>query len=637
MDSGSKDDASELAEVFADYVADLLNSTTDGIGPLCEQHPERADELKRLYEDWVAGARAAGTLANRLQRSYGRVDPGVALEDAAGTSADSSEVLSRLAEHAPRSPRYQLVGEVGRGGMGAILKVWDKDLRRSLAMKVTLGKSGASEGDTPPVDPKVLSRFLEEAQITGQLDHPGIVPVHELGLDAGGRVFFTMKLVKGEDLETIFGKVARGEDGWTPPRALGVLTKVCEAMAYAHSKGVLHRDLKPANIMVGRFGEVLVMDWGLARVMGEDDRKDIRIDAEVLSSELRTDRRDQAAESPDSPLITMDGDVVGTPTYMSPEQAMGRVTEMGPPSDVYALGAMLYRLISGQTPYAPPGAKLNAYAVWQRVQEGPPRPLHELAPKANAELVAICEKAMAREPGERYGDMNELWADIESMREGGTVRAFRPGIGRRLVRYWKHNTRATQVGVGILAALSVLLLADTAGLVSVQDMLDTHRVFILVLLAGPVLAFVLCAGSIFVRGRPKALAIVGSIPGLLTIVSPFLGVGGNETNPREAASELITAGAHEEALALLRGVEDHPAYRARTAVLRAEALRSLDRPEQALQALDSRDPKTLSQMGFYERWELEGATLGLTARIQLDLGRPDEALETLRKIDLFGE
>jgi serine/threonine protein kinase len=143
----------------------------------------------------------------------------------------------------------------------------DEDLRRHLAMKVMLDEQEGAASR--------LSRFLEEAQVTGQLDHPGIVPVHELGIDARGRVFFTMKLVKGKTLEHVFEAVRHGDDGWSVTRALSVVLRVCEAMAFAHEKGVIHRDLKPANIMVGRFGETYVMDWGLARVLGKKDTKDI--------------------------------------------------------------------------------------------------------------------------------------------------------------------------------------------------------------------------------------------------------------------------------------------------------------------------------------------------------------------------
>jgi len=334
-------------------------------------------------------------LSERIRAQYGPgVDPKISLDaqdpDAA-PSDFSSEVLSRLASRG--AGRYRLKGEVARGGQGAVLRVWDDELHRNLAMKVTLGRlsgssppagapPGAAAGDaaaagagpageppTQPAAPRTVSRFLEEAQITGQLDHPGIVPVHELGLDSQGRVFFTMKLVKGEDLGKVFARVHAGEPGWSVTRVLSLLLRVCEAMAYAHSKRVIHRDLKPTNVMVGRYGEVYVMDWGLARVLDREDDKDVRVRPQAAPSvtEVQSERRQRAAADPDSPLVTMDGDIVGTPAYMSPEQACGRLDAMGPASDVYALGAMLYHLLAGRMPYVTPGAQVNNYAIWSRV------------------------------------------------------------------------------------------------------------------------------------------------------------------------------------------------------------------------------------------------------------------------------
>ena len=186
---------------------------------------------------------------------------------------------------------------------------------------------------------------------------------------------------------------------------LGLLIRVCECVSYAHSKRVIHRDLKPSNVMVGRYGEVYVVDWGLAHILGREDGRDIRVrppEGQPHTSEVHSDRRDRAGETPDTPLFTMDGDVVGTPAYMPPEQAAGRIAEMGPRSDVYALGAVLYHLLAGHMPYVPKGATVNNYAIWQRVQEGPPRPLREMAPAAPVELVAICDKAMRRLSEHRY-------------------------------------------------------------------------------------------------------------------------------------------------------------------------------------------------------------------------------------------
>jgi serine/threonine-protein kinase len=321
------------------------------------------------------------SLADRLAQQFGEgVDPSVTLERRETPTADTavSKLVGELSARSPKQSRYQIAGEIARGGMGVVLKVWDADLRRALAMKVVRDKSGdPNQGSIPAVDSKALGRFLEEAQVTGQLDHPGVVPVHELGVDAAGRVYFTMKLVKGKTLQEVFDEVTNGKGGWTQARVLGVILRVCEAMSYAHAKGVIHRDIKPSNIMVGRYGEVYVMDWGLAKILNRQEKRDIRIQDRPTQaiSEVRSYRSRPTAESTDSPLYTMDGDVVGTPAYMPPEQAKGDLAEMGPHSDVYAVGAMLYHLLTGHVPYVGAGVRANNYAVWRWVTEGPPTPL----------------------------------------------------------------------------------------------------------------------------------------------------------------------------------------------------------------------------------------------------------------------
>jgi WD40 repeat protein/serine/threonine protein kinase len=394
-----------------------------------------------------------------LRRRYGTgVDPGILLESEATTPTTTTahgERLEKLAAHAPVSSRYVVRREIARGGMGAILEVWDEDLRRNMAMKVVLGREDdPSQGSSPPVDSEKLSRFLEEAQITGQLDHPGIVPVHDLGIDASGRVYFTMPLIKGLDLKEVFELARTGEGGWTLPRALGVFVKICEAMAFAHSKGVVHRDLKPTNVMVGRFGEAYVMDWGLARVRGREDSHDLRPRVAKASSVsvVRTDRRDDLEADPNSPVITMDGDVVGTPAYMSPEQASGLREKIGPRSDVYCVGAMLYHLLGGQMPYVPPGEKVSPYTVLNAVRNGPPTPLRRIARHTPPELVAITEKAMAREQEERYADMRPLAEDLRAYLEGRVVSAFESGRLAR-IRKWVGRNKA----LAAASALSLLL------------------------------------------------------------------------------------------------------------------------------------------------------------------------------------
>ncbi len=391
------------------------------------------------------------------------LDPQAAPEPVGAAEGEFvSEVVRRLAGRSTHG-RYQLKGEIAKGGMGAVLRIWDEDLRRYLAMKVLPGKAVSSPSPGAPPDPRSLARFLEEAQVTGQLDHPGIVPVHELGVDSRGRVYFTMKLVKGRTLKEVFELAERGEEGWTKTGVLSVLLKVCEAMAYAHHKGVVHRDLKPGNIMVGRFGEVYVMDWGLAKVLGRTDHKDVRIAPhQALTVELVSERQERAGAAPDSPLMTMDGHVVGTPVYMSPEQALGKVAEIGPHSDVFSLGAMLYHLLTGQAPYMKPGMRLSNYAIWYRVQEGPPEPLHECASDVPAELAAIVEKAMAREPGERYHDTLALAEDLRAYLEHRVVKAYQRGAVAEL-RKWIERNRG--LAAAIAAAFLLLALGLTASLV----------------------------------------------------------------------------------------------------------------------------------------------------------------------------
>ncbi|HEV8113691.1 MAG TPA: bifunctional serine/threonine-protein kinase/formylglycine-generating enzyme family protein [Planctomycetota bacterium] len=426
----------DALEVFAAWLSGREQGDASTFADLLGRHPDLATDLEELH---ATRARLADA---------GEPDPS---KRSSPAFSSPSARIAELAARAGSFGRYEIEGEVARGGMGAILRVWDEDLRRHLAMKVVLGEADlAVRLGTRPENPRVLARFLEEAQVTSQLDHPGIVPVHELGLDSEGRVYFTMKLVEGRDLKRILGLVFEGREGWNETRALGVILKVCEAVAYAHKKGVIHRDLKPANVMVGSFGEVFVMDWGLARVLDRKDTHDIRIAPESATSPEST--------SSDSPVLTMDGDVVGTPVYMPPEQAGGEVEKLSPRSDVYSIGAMLYHLLARQMPYVPPGAVVPNRAVLVRVLTGPPRPLHELNPAVPAELAAICEKAMARDPGERYADTLALAEDLRAYLEHRVVGAYETGAVAELKK-WIGRNRA------LASALAGLVLSLVVGLV----------------------------------------------------------------------------------------------------------------------------------------------------------------------------
>jgi eukaryotic-like serine/threonine-protein kinase len=234
---------------------------------------------------------------------------------------------------------YQLLGEIARGGMGVILKGHDTDLGRDVAVKVLDGELAKR--------PEVVQRFVEEAQIGGQLQHPGIVPVYELGLMADERPYFTMKLIKGRTLAALLQQ--RKNPGDNRGRLLAIFESVCQTVAYAHSKGVLHRDLKPANVMVGAFGEVQVVDWGLAKVLrrgGVADEKRAK-ERVTIHTVIETVRSGPGSSGSDS----MVGSVMGTPAYMAPEQAQGEIEKLDERADVFSLGAILCELLTGQPPY----------------------------------------------------------------------------------------------------------------------------------------------------------------------------------------------------------------------------------------------------------------------------------------------
>lgn len=432
-------------KVFEKYLERLEAQEAESLDELIEHHPTLETELAGL-------AKAHEGLFAATRLSQGRL---LSAERADATTLPSLRLVNRL-EDRKRESRYELLGELGRGGMGAVLRVHDEDLNRNLAMKVALSKV-RQIGDAQGTDSNTLARFLEEAQITGQLDHPGIVPVHELGLDQEGRAYFTMQLVRGSELTQVIQDVHEDSSSWNMTRALGVLLRVCEAMSYAHAKGVIHRDLKPSNIMVGEFGETYVMDWGLARVLGCDDKHDIRIASETPSM-VQTARERERALDPDTPLVTMDGSVLGTPAYMPPEQARGELERIDRRSDVYSLGAVLYHLITGRAPYRE-DSRISAREILSRLLDGPPAAVSVLNPNAPAELAAICEKAMARNPEHRYPDTAAFRDDLRRFLERRPVGARSPSLTYVLsLAFERHRALAvTILTAGGLAAFGLVI------------------------------------------------------------------------------------------------------------------------------------------------------------------------------------
>lgn len=382
------------------------------------------------------------------------------------TSGSSSARIEKLVAHAPKKTRYAFHGELARGGMGAILQVWDEDLRRTLAMKVVLGQGEEDSVEetptgvaTPTIDPKTLHRFVEEAQVTGQLNHPGVVPVHELGIDPTGRVYFTMQLVRGRPFKDVIELAREGKEGWTQTRALEVVVRVCDTVAYSHSKDVIHRDIKPSNIMVGRYGEVYLMDWGVAKILDGQAPEETKHSPEASLSQVLTDRKDEIAEDPEALLVTADGGLVGTPCYMPPEQA-DHQSEVGPHSDIYSLGATLYTLLTGRMPYVPPNRTPSPHTVVHALLNGPPQPVTEIDSHNPPELVAICEKAMDRNPGRRYATAQEMAEDLRAFLENRVVRAYRTGAVAEFSKWVGRNR-------GMAAAIAAAILVALGGLTAV--------------------------------------------------------------------------------------------------------------------------------------------------------------------------
>ncbi len=367
-------------------------------------------------------------------------------DDDLSFAPQAATVHRALPEEFLRERKYEIGGLVAEGGMGAILRADEATTGRTVAMKVVLANP----------QPSALMRFIQEAQITSQLEHPNIVPLHELGVDEHDQVFYTMKLIEGITLRQVLETLAK-ENGRVPPKyslnqLLTIFQQVCDAIGFAHSRGVIHRDLKPENIMIGEFGEVLVMDWGLAKVLNDPASGE----ADVRTSE-------ETADSGDMDLSgsgTMAGSILGTPQYMSPEQARGDIHLLNERSDIYALGGILYQILAlrpsvdGETPEE----------IVEKVRTGALEPLQPSQAPAHwpipESLAAVALKALALDPADRYASVAKLQADVAAFQRGFATAAEQAGLGKKLsLLITRHKREAAILAAGIAVLLGIATFA----------------------------------------------------------------------------------------------------------------------------------------------------------------------------------
>jgi serine/threonine-protein kinase len=396
--------------------------------------PELLDEVRRQIA-------ALLTLEPMIEAARDGLPTG----DASPTGRREGPAGSLRADRSATSGlRYRPIRFHARGSLGEVFVARDEELNREVAFKQMQRRClGHAQS---------LRRFRLEAEITGRLEHPGIVPVYGFVQDADGTPSYAMRFIRGESLRDAIlqfhqaekpGRDA-GERSLALRKLLTQLIAVCNAVAYAHSRGILHRDIKPANIMLGPYGQTLLVDWGLAKPFSRDDKH--RINSEDTLAPV-TDHSEEGTQA---------GEALGTPAFMSPEQAAGRLAALGPTSDVYSLGATLYMLLTGNPPFKDEGDGKNELLA--KVRRGDFPPTRAVKPDVPVALDAICRKAMALAPSNRYATASELTADLEHWLADEPVAAYPEPLRVRLGR-WGRRHRPRFPILSSLNVLAVIALA----------------------------------------------------------------------------------------------------------------------------------------------------------------------------------
>ena len=393
----------KLVHIFSDWV----NSPGVSIRKKLEETPP---EENRALLDLLGSESVEDEPQNRsievLMDSVNRIKEQTRM--AVGTPTGQGDNTSDRLITDETPGKYMIQGELARGGAGRVLIALDRHIGREIAMKELLLDLRDKRDGKIRNDPQTVSlrnRFLREARVTGQLEHPSIVPVYEIGRHPDGIFYYTMRMVKGKTLNQAIKICNSLEDRL---ELLPHFYNICNAVAYAHSKGVINRDLKPSNVMIGEFGETVVLDWGLAKVKGQQD-----MGAEKLQTGLRLFLDADVGK-------TVVGYAIGTPSYMPPEQAEGKVDDIDETSDTYSLGAILYQLLTGDPPYS----GKTASEILRKVVDTDPQKATSVDRNIPPELAAIAHKAMSKKKKDRYSSVTELIDELNSFMSGGNVKVY---------------------------------------------------------------------------------------------------------------------------------------------------------------------------------------------------------------------
>ena len=431
--NASRDEEQLLDQAIAEFLRTESSGRSPDRQPWLDRYPGCAAGLLEFFDDWECVDQLV--MPVRVDRPYSSTDPDAT--EAFDTSNPPPDSRSDdLAPTPPEftTPRYRPLHFHARGGMGEVWLAHDERIGRQVAIKKLRTGREARQ-----------SRFIVEAQVTGQLEHPSVVPLHDLGVDDAGQPYYVMKYIHGRSLgEAIVDYHAhKARLDWPADlqflRLLEAFVSVCNAVGYAHSKGVLHRDIKPSNVMLGAYGETLVLDWGLAKVVGHG----------------QLDHDAAVRVSADDSVTTQDGDIVGTPVYMSPEEARGETEAVDHSSDVYLLGSTLYEILTAR----PPRQGSSRWELLDLARKSRPISPRKLDPQIPRALEAICAKAMAFDKKDRYATAMALAEDVQRFVAGEPTVAYSEPLPARIARWVRRHRRGITRGLVVAGAIALSIFA----------------------------------------------------------------------------------------------------------------------------------------------------------------------------------